>query len=134
GDSGMDSDLGAGLDEVVSRIGYRRRTRGPAGGAKCRGMGLAIGLKDGGGTGNHAQALVKVLPSGRAIVNAAAVEIGQGATTALSRIAAETLKLPLDCVRYGAIDTDHTPLDNGTHASCGTAVTGTAVMRAATDA
>ena len=97
-------------------------------------MGLSIGIKDGGGTGNHAQALVKLLPSGRAIVSAAAVEIGQGATTALSRIAAETLKLPLDWVRYGAIDTDHTPLDNGTHASCGTVVTGIAVMRAATDA
>jgi CO/xanthine dehydrogenase Mo-binding subunit len=91
-------------------------------------MGLSIGIKDGGGTANHAQALVKVLPSGRAIVNAAAVEIDQGATTALSRIAAETLKLALDWVRYGAIDTDHTPLDNGTHASCGTAVTGIAVM------
>jgi CO/xanthine dehydrogenase Mo-binding subunit len=74
------------------------------------------------------------LPSGRAIVSAAAVEIGQGATTALSRIAAETLQLPLDWMRYGAIDTDHTPLDNGTHASCGTVVTGIAVMRAATDA
>ena len=51
---------------------------------------LSIGIKDGGGTGNHAQALVKVLPSGRVIVSAAAVEIGQGATTTLSRIAAET--------------------------------------------
>jgi CO/xanthine dehydrogenase Mo-binding subunit len=100
----------------------------------ARGMGLSVGIKDGGGTGNHAQALVKLLPSGRAIVSAAAVEIGQGATTTLSRIAAETLQLPLDWVRYGAIDTDHTPLDNGTHASCGTVVTGIAVMRAATDA
>ena len=134
GDSAVDSDLGGGLDEIVERLGYRQHRRSAAQGHKARGMGLSIGIKDGGGTANHAQALVKVLPSGRAIVNAAAVEIGQGATTALSRIAAETLKLPLDWVRYGAIDTDHTPLDNGTHASCGTAVTGTAVMRAATDA
>src|ERR1700730_18569643 len=134
GDSGIDSDLGSGLDEVVERIGYRQRVRGSPQGHKVRGMGLSIGIKDGGGTGNHAQALVKLLPSGRAIVSAAAVEIGQGATTTLSRIAAETLQLPLDWVRYGAIDTDHTPLDNGTHASCGTVVTGIAVMRAATDA
>jgi CO/xanthine dehydrogenase Mo-binding subunit len=133
GDSGVDSDLGGGLDEIVERLGYRQQPRSAAQGYKPRGMGLSIGIKDGGGTANHAQALVKVLPSGRAIVNAAAVEIGQGATTALSRIAAETLKLALDWVRYGAIDTDHTPLDNGTHASCGTAVTGIAVMRAATD-
>jgi CO/xanthine dehydrogenase Mo-binding subunit len=134
GDSGVDSDLAGGLDVIVERLGYRLHLRTVAQGHKARGMGLSIGIKDGGGTGNHAQALVKVLPSGRAIVNAAAVEIGQGATTALSRIAAETLKLPVDWVRYGAIDTDHTPLDNGTHASCGTPVTGIAVMRAATDA
>jgi CO/xanthine dehydrogenase Mo-binding subunit len=135
GDSGMDSDLLAGLDEVVDRLGYRRRSApSPATDAKRRGMGLSIGLKDGGGTGNHAQALVKVLPSGRAIVNAATVEIGQGATTALSRIAAEILGLPLDWVRYGAIDTDHTPLNNGTHVSCATAVTGLAIERAAADA
>ena len=134
GDSGMDSDLLVGLDEVVELVGYRRRPAPPAGGTKRRGMGLAIGLKDGGGTGNHAQALVKVLPSGRAIVNAATVEIGQGATTALCRIAAEILGLPLDWVRYGAIDTDHTPLNNGTHVSCATAVTGLAVERAAADA
>jgi CO/xanthine dehydrogenase Mo-binding subunit len=134
GDSGIDSDLTSGLDEVVERLGYRQRVRGSAQDHKARGMGLSIGIKDGGGTGNHAQAIVKLLPSGRAIVSAAAVEIGQGATTALSRIAAETLKLPVEWVRYGAIDTDHTPLDNGTHASCGTVVTGIAVMRAATDA
>ena len=134
GDSGIDSDLTSGLDEVVERLGYRQRVRGSAQDHKARGKGLSIGIKDGGGTGNHAQAIVKLLPSGRAIVSAAAVEIGQGATTALSRIAAETLKLPVEWVRYGAIDTDHTPLDNGTHASCGTVVTGIAVMRAATDA
>src|SRR6516162_11248513 len=96
-------------------------------------MGFAIGIKDGGGT-NHAQALVKVFPSGRVIVNAATVEIGQGATTALCRIAAQTLGLPLEWVRYGAIDTDHTPLNNGTHVSCATTVTGMAIERAAADA
>jgi CO/xanthine dehydrogenase Mo-binding subunit len=134
GDSGMDSDLLAGLDEIVARLGYVARTRSQPGAAKPRGMGLAIGLKDGGGTGNHAQAIVKVLPSGRAIVSAATVEIGQGATTALCRIAAEILNLPLEWMRYAAIDTDHTPLNNGTHVSCATAVTGLAVEHAAAEA
>jgi CO/xanthine dehydrogenase Mo-binding subunit len=132
GDSGMDSDLLAGLDEVVERLGYRR-TRQAGTSPLRRGMGLAIGLKDGGGT-NYAQALVKVLPSGHAIVNTATVEIGQGATTALCRIAAEILGVPLDRVRYGAIDTDYTPVNNGTHVSCATTVTGLAVERAAADA
>jgi len=133
GDSPIDSDLPAVLDEVAARSGYTRRAPLPAG-PKKRGWGLAIGLKDGGGTGNHSQALVKVLPSGRAILHAATVEIGQGATTALCRIAAEALGLPLDWVRYGDIDTEHTPLNNGTHVSCATAVTGLAVERAAADA
>jgi CO/xanthine dehydrogenase Mo-binding subunit len=134
GDSGMDSDLLAGLDVVVERLGYRRPKAAPSAAEKRRGRGLSIGIKDGGGTGNHAQALIKVLPSGRAIVNAATVEIGQGAMTALCRIAAEILNLPLDWVRYGEIDTDHTPLNNGTHVSCATAVTGLAIERAAADA
>ena len=134
GDSGIDSDLAGGLDEVVERLGYRQRVPGLVRPHTARGMGVSIGIKDGGGTANHAQALVKLLPSGRAIVSAAAVEIGQGATTTLSRIAAETLRIPLDWVRYGPINTDQTPLDNGTHASCGTVVTGIAVMRAAADA
>ncbi|HTQ32708.1 MAG TPA: xanthine dehydrogenase family protein molybdopterin-binding subunit [Stellaceae bacterium] len=133
GDSPIDSDVPAVLEDVASRIGYFRRPALPAG-VKRRGWGLAIGLKDGGGTGNHSLALVKVLTTGRVIVNAATVEIGQGATTALCRIAAEMLGLPLDWVRYGDIDTDHTPLNNGTHVSCATAVTGLAVERAAEDA
>jgi CO/xanthine dehydrogenase Mo-binding subunit len=130
----MDSDLMAGLDEIVERLGYRRRRQAASHPAKARGMGLSIGLKDGGGTGNHAQAIVKVLPSGRAILSAATAEIGQGATTALCRIAAEILGLPLEWMRYAAIDTDQTPLNNGTHVSCATAVTGLAVERAAHDA
>jgi CO/xanthine dehydrogenase Mo-binding subunit len=121
GDSGMDSDLLAGVDEVVERLGYRQRRPSLSDPAKVRGLGLSIGLKDGGGGANHAQASVKVLPSGRAIVSAATLEIGQGAATALCRIA-------------GEIDTDHTPLNNGTHVSCATAVTGLAVERAAADA
>ncbi len=125
-DSAVDSDLAEGLDDVVGHLGYERRRRDVQG-TVAHGMGLAIGLKDGGGTGNHASALVKIMPSGRAIVHTATVEIGQGATTALSRIAATVLSLPLDWVRYGAIDTDHTPLNNGTHVSCATPVTGAAV-------
>lgn len=132
-DSGMDSDLMAGLDTVAARLGYHGRVRDPQA-PIAHGMGMSIGLKDGGGTGNHAQALVKLLASGRAIVHTATVEIGQGATTALSRIAATALGLPLERVRYGAIDTDHTPLNNGTHVSCATTVTGAAVERAALDA
>ena len=127
GDSGMDSDLGAGLAEVAEQIGAALPC--PPG----RGRGFAVGLKDAGGTGNHAQAILKVTQGGEAILSAAVVDIGQGAAGALCRIAAETLGIAPDQVVYARIDTDHTPPDNGTHVSCGTVVTGLAVEQAARD-
>lgn len=128
GDSAMDSDLRRGLAEVARRIGYHERQSGNG-----RGMGLSIGLKDGGGTGNQGTALLKVTPAGEVFLHTATVEVGQGAMTALARIAADTLDLPLDKVHYAAVDTDYTPLDTGTHVSFGTTVNGTAVARAAAD-
>jgi CO/xanthine dehydrogenase Mo-binding subunit len=44
------------------------------------------------------------------------------------------LNVPYDWVRYGEIDTDVTPYDQGTHASSGIAIGGTVVARAAEDA
>jgi CO/xanthine dehydrogenase Mo-binding subunit len=127
GDSGMDSDLHAGLAEVAEQLGYGK----PA--LPGRGRGFAVGLKDAGGTGNHAQAILKVTQGGEAIVSAAVVDIGQGAGPALCRIAAETLGIDPANIVYARIDTDHTPPDNGTHVSCGTVVTGLAVEQAAQD-
>jgi CO/xanthine dehydrogenase Mo-binding subunit len=124
GDSGMDSDLQAGFAEVAALLGPEPSPSG-------RGRGYAIGLKDAGGTGNHAQAILKVTQGGEAILSAAVVDIGQGAATVLCRIAAETLGISPDKVVYAHIDTDHTPPDNGTHVSCGTVVTGLAVQQAA---
>jgi CO/xanthine dehydrogenase Mo-binding subunit len=126
GDSGMDSDLEAGLDHVAERLGYHARVSGNG-----RGMGLGIGIKDGGGTGLHGMAIVKVSGSGDIFVQTASVEIGQGAMTALGKIAADTLGLPLSRVRYNDLDTDYTPFDTGTHVSFATAINGTAVERAA---
>ena len=67
------------------------------------------------------------------MIRAAAVEIGQGVGTVLGTIAAEILDRPMTAVRYGEIDTDHTPLDTGTHVSFATAVTGRAIEQAAID-
>jgi CO/xanthine dehydrogenase Mo-binding subunit len=126
-DSGVDSDLVAGLEEAAERVGYRK-PRAPG-----HGIGLAIGVKDAGGTGNHAQALVRVTQGGEVMVHAALVEIGQSAPEAMCRIATEALGLPLSRATYAAVDTDHSPPDNGTHVSCGTLVTGLAVEQAARD-
>lgn len=126
GDSGIDSDLARGLDTVVHALGYYTRQREPG-----RGMGFAIGIKDGGGTGYHAQAVVKVTPTGRAIVMAGVTEIGQGASSVMPQIAARILDIPDDWAMLAPVTTDHTPLNAGTHVSVATTMLGKAVENAA---
>jgi CO/xanthine dehydrogenase Mo-binding subunit len=128
GDTAIDSDIGLGLSKLADKIGYVGRPRPPG-----RGIGLSIGLKDGGGTGNQAHAIVKVTDTGDITIHAAAVEIGQGVATALGSIAAEVLDRPLSAVRYAEIDTDHTPIDTGTHVSFATTVSGRAIEESALD-
>ena len=128
GDSALDSDFEAGLSKAADLIGYGTSPK-----KRGRGIGLSVGLKDGGGTGNQALAEIKVSDAGEIMVRAAAVEIGQGVGTVLGTIAAEILDRPMTAVRYGEIDTDHTPLDTGTHVSFATAVTGRAIEQAAID-
>ncbi len=60
-----------------------------------------------------------------------ATDMGQGSTTALSQIAAETLKIPVDKVHLSmTIDTERHPYDWQTVASRTTWMAGNAVMRA----
>jgi CO/xanthine dehydrogenase Mo-binding subunit len=126
-DRGIDSDLTGGLDTLAATM--RQAPRGNA-----RGIGFAVGIKDAGGGGNHAQAIVRISQGGDVIVSAAAVDVGQGAPAALCCIATAELGLPLQAAIYAAVDTDHSPPDNGTHVSCATMVTGLAVQAAARDA
>jgi CO/xanthine dehydrogenase Mo-binding subunit len=126
GDSGVDSDLRRGLELVAERINYRGWNRQPN-----RGIGVAVGLKDGGGVNKPAQARVKVSTSGDAFLHCGTIEIGQGAQTALGAVVAEILKVPAERVAYAPLDTDYVPFDQGTNASSGIAVMGQAVERAA---
>jgi len=130
GESGVDSDMKQGLDVVCEEIGYHRRERRTTGTTR-RGIGIAIGFKDGGGVNKPAQARVKMSTNGDVFLHCGTVEIGQGAHTALPQIVAEVLNTRLDRVSYAAIDTDHVPFDQGTNASSGVAVMGQAVVRAA---
>jgi len=125
GDSGIDSDLKLGLDIVCEHIGYREPRK------PFRGKGLSIGCKDGGGVKKAAQARVRVLTNGDAILNFASVEMGQGIRTAMTQVVAEILKLTHDRVSAPSINTDHVPFDEGTNASSGVAVMGRAVESAA---
>jgi CO/xanthine dehydrogenase Mo-binding subunit len=126
GETPIDSDLKHGLNLVADAIGYRDRRR-----SGNRGMGVAIGIKDGGGVNKPAQARVKVTTNGDVFLNCGLVEMGQGGHSALCQIVAETLACDPKRVKYAAIDTDNTPFDQGTNASSGIAVMGHAVLQAA---
>jgi CO/xanthine dehydrogenase Mo-binding subunit len=92
-----------------------------------------VAIKDGGGTGNHGQALVKMMPDGSVVINAGTTEIGQGAGTMACKVAAEVLNAPVSAMRYSPIDTEHTVLDQGTRGSGGVVLVGKAVELAAID-
>jgi CO/xanthine dehydrogenase Mo-binding subunit len=62
-----------------------------------------------------------------------AVEMGQGARTALAQITADRLGLPVEAVTVAAIDTDVTPFEEGTVSSRTTFTVGGSLSRAASD-
>jgi len=137
GDTSIDCDLKAGLRRVAEAIGRQstdkiksEATPGP----KTRGLGIATAVKDGGGTNKPANASVKILNDGSALLFTGSVEIGQGMRTAFLQVVAQELSLPLDRVRVAELDTHYTPFDKGTNASSATSVMGQAVQKAAQDA
>jgi CO/xanthine dehydrogenase Mo-binding subunit len=84
--------------------------------------------------GDPTQALVHILPSGAFQVVLGSVDLGQGLTTVIAQIAAETLGVPLDTVHVHIGDTDTGPHCMGTFASRTTHRAGNAVVMAAREA
>jgi CO/xanthine dehydrogenase Mo-binding subunit len=128
GDTPLDGDLAEGLAEAARGIDWTAPL--PRGG----GRGLAVAMKDGGGTHTVSTAVVRIHADGGVGLLAGTVEIGQGSRSALAQIVAETLGVPLAAVVVGAPDTALTPFDWGTSASRSTTVMGLAVQAAAKDA
>lgn len=131
GETPIDSDLRQGLRLVADEIGYENRGRLASSGGRRRGVGVAVGMKDGGGVNKPAQARVKVTTSGDVILSSGLIEMGQGGHSALCQIVAEVLGCPRERVAFARIDTELTPFDQGTNASSGIAVMGQAVEQAA---
>jgi CO/xanthine dehydrogenase Mo-binding subunit/aerobic-type carbon monoxide dehydrogenase small subunit (CoxS/CutS family) len=126
GDTPVDCDLKEGLLRVAREIGWGKEPAEP----NC-GIGLSCALKDGGGNYKISCARVEVDASGQVTLFEGTVEIGQGANTALCRIAAQELGLSPQDIRLAPLDTLHTPYDLGTYASSGTTLMGFAVQKAA---
>ena len=128
GDTPVDCNLKEGLRRAAKAIGWGRRKSKPD-----TGKGLSCCMKDGGGTYKVAAAAVKMNSDGSVVLLTGTVEVGQGARTALSQVAAKELGVPLDRVIVAQLDTDVTPYDAATNASSSMVVMGLSVQRAAQD-
>ena len=110
----------------------RRGNLGPA-----RGLGIGCHIHESGAHRNPYMgftAEVRVHEDGRVTLLTGAVDVGQGARTALAQIVAEEFGVRLEDVVVARQDTEVTPLDHGTFSSRVTFWTGNAVKAAAADA
>ena len=127
-----DAATAAVLDRLAQRIGWGQPfNRGN--GTLQRGRGIAFGLKAA-ISPTTSVANVAIAADGSCTVYCGTVDMGQGSTTAMAQIAAETLGLDAEAVRVVAPDTDVTPYDMGTLGSRSTFHMGHAVRLAAEDA
>jgi 4-hydroxybenzoyl-CoA reductase subunit alpha len=122
------------IDKVVELSGWReKRGRLP----RYRGIGFGCGSHISGARlmGHSASAAqIRMLEDGTVSLTTGSTDVGQGADTVLSMIAAEVLGVRVDDVRFARVDSDATPVDPGTFGSRVTFFTGNAVKRAAEDA
>ncbi len=122
------------LRKAAEEIGWKeKRGKLPFG----RGVGLA-GASFPSGVSNMSHissgAIVKIERDGSITLLTGAADIGQGAETVISQIAAEELGVPLEDIRITAADTEITPLDPGTFGSGVTLRAGNAAKMAACSA
>ncbi len=97
-----------------------------------RGVGMACTMQGSGIAGvDWASAFLKINEDGSFFLQVGASDVGAGADTVLSQIAAETLGVSLDKIIITSGDTDITPFDVGAYASSTTIISGGAVNKAA---
>ena len=122
------------IERAVETSGWREK-HGKL--PRYRGIGIGCGSLVSGARlmGHSASAAeVRVQEDGTVLLATGSTDVGQGADTVLSMIAAEVLGVTLDDIRFAMIDTDVTPVDPGTFGSRVTFWTGNAVKLAAEDA
>jgi len=115
------------LRQAAEKIGWGKG-QGPS-----RGKGIACMHKST-VTPSASAAFVKLNEDASVTLLCSAVEMGQGASTALAQIAAEELGVPVEMISVVRPDTDFTPYDMASVSSRSTFFVGNAVRRAAADA
>src|SRR5438874_12470835 len=126
-----DAATAAVLDRLAQRIGWGQPFN-RSNGTLRRGRGIAFGLKAA-ISPTTSVATVAIAADGSCTVYCGTVDMGQGSTTAMAQIAAETLGLDAEAVRVVMPDTDVTPYDMGTLGSRSTFHMGHAVRIACED-
>jgi CO/xanthine dehydrogenase Mo-binding subunit len=127
-----DAATGVVLDRLAARIGWGQPLERSKGALK-RGRGIAIGFKAS-ISPTTSVANVAISADGSCTVYCGTVDMGQGSTTAMAQIAAETLGIAAEAVRVVMPDTDVTPYDMGTLGSRSLFHMGHAVRLAAEEA
>ncbi len=127
-----------GIEECLKRgaaaIGWTEKRNAPPDPKSHlrRGVGLACAMQGSGIAGvDWASALIKLNEDGSFFVASGAADVGAGADTVLSQIAAEALGVTLEKIHICSGDTDFTPFDVGAYASSTTTVSGGAVKKTA---
>jgi len=122
------------LESAAAAIGWqeKRRDRACGNNPLRRGLGMACCMQGSGIAGiDWASAFLKMNEDGSFHLQVGASDVGAGADTVLSQIAAETLGVSLDKIVITSGDTDVTPFDTGAYASSTTIISGGAVKKAA---
>ena len=122
-DTPCDGEWRSSLEKAADAIGWAKPL------APNRARGVSLGIKSS-STASTTFALVRLHFDGSATVFSGTSDMGQGARTVLSQIAAEELGMPTDRVAMVMGDTALVPFDTSTSASRSTVFMGNAVMKA----
>jgi len=132
----VDTHLDQLIERAMKAIGWERdqgaRGKAPATGSVARGRGLAVSMRRGSHVGT-AEAMATLEPDGTVMISHNAPDVGEGAYTMISVVAAETLGLPQSQVHVGVPDTTNELKFSGTSSQRTTLQMGGAVHAACKD-
>ena len=132
GDTPADGDWQQALHQAADAIGWHH----PLPAAECpaigRGRGISLGLKAS-STASASFVLVRLHYDGSASVLSGTSDMGQGARTVLTQIAAQELGIAPDRIAMVMGDTSVVPYDSSTSASRSTVFMGNALIKACRD-
>ncbi|HHX77097.1 MAG TPA: molybdopterin-dependent oxidoreductase, partial [Firmicutes bacterium] len=126
---------GIGLKECITRAAEEIKWHeppSPGSNGRKRAKGIACTYKNT-KTPSASAAIITLNMDGTANISSSACEIGQGAFTILTQIAAEVLGIPMEKISITMPDTGTTPYDSSTTSSRTTYHMGNAVIGAAND-